>query len=143
MAPNRLFLDKIFANSFMQIKPKKSMLKPTLLASLILSTLFTLAHASSLENSLIEGVKFLDDVTKVEWYRVDGRSLNIGWRGIPQFFPHTSRRAATRATISTGREIHVWAVPHNQKKWTVGGGESHICSVSAKNGRVKTDTCPH
>ena len=143
MAPNRLFLEKIFANSFMQIKPKKSMLKPTLLASLILSTLFTLAHASSLENSLIEGVKFLDDAPKVEWYRVDGRSLIVGWRGIPQFFPHTNRRAATRATISTGREIHVWAVPHNQKKCTVGGGESHICSVSAKNGRVKTDTCPH
>ena len=126
----------------MQIEPKKSMLKPTLLAILILSTFFTLAHANSLENALIDGVKFLDDVPEVEWYRVDGRSLIIGWRGIPQCFPHTNRRAATRATISTGREVHVWAVRHNQKKWTVGGGESHICSVTAKNGRVKTDTCP-
>tara|TARA_B100000809_G_scaffold239360_1_gene260853 strand:- start:207 stop:590 length:384 start_codon:yes stop_codon:yes gene_type:complete len=126
----------------MQIEPKKSMLKPTLLAILILSTFFTSAHANSLENALIDGVKFLDDVPEVEWYRVDGRSLIIGWRGIPQFFPHTNRRAAIRATISTGREVHVWAVRHNQKKWTVGGGESHICSVTAKNGRVKTDTCP-
>ena len=126
----------------MQIEPKKSMLKPTLLAILILSTFFTSAHANSLENTLIDGVKFLDDVSEAEWYRVDGRSLIIGWRGIPQFFPHTNRRAATRATISTGREVHVWAVRHNQKKWTVGGGESHICSVTAKNGRVKTDTCP-
>ena len=126
----------------MQIEPKKSMLKPTLLAILILSTFFTSAHANSLENTLIDGVKFLDDVSEVEWYRVDGRSLIIGWRGIPQFFPHTNRRAATRATISTGREVHVWAVRHNQKKWTVGGGESHIYSVTAKNGRVKTDTCP-
>lgn len=126
----------------MQIEPKKSMLKPTLLAILILSTFFTSAHANSLENALIDGVKFLDDVPEVEWYRVDGRSLIIGWRGIPQFFPNTNRRAATRATISTGREVHVWAVRHNQKKWTVGGGESHICPVTAKNGRVKTDTCP-
>ena len=126
----------------MQIEPKKSMLKPTLLAILILSTFFTSAHANSLENTLIDGVKFLDDVSEAEWYWVDGRSLIIGWRGIPQFFPHTNRRAATRATISTGREVHVWAVRHNQKKWTVGGGESHICSVTAKNGRVKTDTCP-
>ena len=118
------------------------MLKPILLAILILSTFFTSAHANSLENALIDGVKFLDDVPEVEWYRVDGRSLIIGWRGIPQFFPHTNRRAATRATISTGREVHVWAVRHNQKKWTVGGGESHICPVTAKNGRVKTDTCP-
>ena len=100
----------------MQIEPKKSMLKPTLLAILILSTFFTSAHANSLENALIDGVKFLDDVPEVEWYRVDGRSLIIGWRGIPQFFPHTNRRAATRATISTGREVHVWAVRHNQKK---------------------------
>ena len=126
----------------MQIEPKKSMLKSTLLAILILSTFFTSAHANSLGNALIDGVKFLDDVPEVEWYRVDGRSLIIGWRGILQFFPHTNRRAATRATISTGREVHVWAVRHNQKKWTVGGGESHICSVTAKNGRVKTDTCP-
>ena len=100
----------------MQIEPKKSMLKPTLLAILILSTFFTSAHANSLENALIDGVKFLDDVPEVEWYRVDGRSLIIGWRGIPQFFPHTNRRASTRATISTGREVHVWAVRHNQKK---------------------------
>ena len=71
----------------MQIEPKKSMLKPTLLAILILSTFFTSAHANSLENALIDGVKFLDDVPEVEWYRVDGRSLIIGWRGIPQFFP--------------------------------------------------------
>ena len=118
------------------------MLKPILLAILILLTSLTFSHANSLEKAMIEGVKFLDDAPKVERYRVDGRSLNIGWRGIPQFFPHTNRRAAMRATISTGREIHVWAVPHNQKKWTVGGGESHICSVTAKNGRVKTDTCP-
>ena len=126
----------------MQIEPKKSMLKPTLLAILILSTFFTSAHANSLENALIDGVKFLDDVPEVEWYRVDGRSLIIGWRGIPQFFPHTNRRAAMRATISTGREIQVWAVRHNQKKWAVGSGESHICTVTARNGRVKTDTCP-
>ena len=51
----------------MQIEPKKSMLKPTLLAILILSTFFTSAHANSLENALIDGVKFLDDVPEVEW----------------------------------------------------------------------------
>ena len=118
------------------------MLKPILLAILILLTSLTFSHANSLEKAMIEGVKFLDDAPKVEWYRVDGRSLIIGWRGIPQFFPHTNRRAAMRATISTGREIQVWAVRHNQKKWAVGGGESHICTVTARHGRVKIDTCP-
>jgi hypothetical protein len=32
---------------------------------------------------MIEGVKFLDEIPEVEWYRVDRKSLIIGWRGIP------------------------------------------------------------
>ena len=119
------------------------MVKSALLASLFLSMLPSFAHANSMENALIKGVMFLDDVPQVEWYRVDGNSLIIGWKGIPQFFPHTNRRAAIRATLATGRKIHVWAVRHNQKKWSVGSGEPHICSVSAKNGRVESDTCPY
>ena len=118
------------------------MFKSILLASLFLSMSLNFASANSLERSMIEGVKFLDDVPEVEWYRVDGRTLIIGWKGIPHLFPHTNRKAARRAAIATGKEIHVWAVRHNQKKWTVGSGKSHICSVLAKNGRVKTDTCP-
>jgi hypothetical protein len=119
-----------------------------MLKSILFITLFTLsslsfAHATALKDSMIKGVKFLDDVSEVEWYRVEGRSVIIGWKGVPQFFTRLNRRAATRATISTGREISVWAVRHNQKKWKIGGGEPHICFVIAKNGRVKTDTCPH
>jgi hypothetical protein len=119
------------------------MLKSSLLASFILLASFSFAHANALEDAIIEGVKFLDEVQEVEWYRVEGKSLIIGWKGIPQFFTHTNRRAATRATISTGREIRVWAVRHNQKKWKVGSGESHTCFIIAKNARVTTDTCPH
>jgi hypothetical protein len=120
------------------------MFKAILRTSLILLTSFTLAQANALEDSLIQGIKFLDDVPEVEWYRADGRSLIIGWKGIPRLFPHTNRKAAIRAALSTGSEIHVWAVRHNQKKWAVGSGESHICSVTAKNnGRIKSDTCPY
>ncbi|MBC8286457.1 MAG: hypothetical protein H8E42_03175 [Nitrospinae bacterium] len=117
------------------------MLKSTLLVSLFLSLCLNFAHANTLENALIEGVKFLDDVPGVEWYRVDGRTLIIGWKGIPRVFPHTNRKAARRATIATGKEIHVWAVRHNQRKWSVGSGISSICSVLARNGRVQSDTC--
>jgi hypothetical protein len=119
------------------------MLKSILLVCLIILASPSFAHTNALENSLIEGVKFLDDVPEVGWYRVSGKSLIIGWKGIPKLFPRINRRAATRATISTGREIRVWAVRHNQKKWKVGGGDAHICFVIAKNGRVKTDTCPN
>lgn len=119
------------------------MLKYTLLASLFLSLSINFAHASALESALIQGVKFLDDVPEVEWYRVDENTLIIGWKGIPKFFPHTNRKAAIRGTISTGKKVQVWAVRHNQKKWAVGSGAPFICSVSAINGRVKTDTCPY
>ena len=118
------------------------MLKSTLLASLFLSLSLNFAHASALESALIEGVKFLDDVPEVEWYRVDGNTLVIGWKGIPRFFTRTIRKAAIRGTITTGKKVKVWAVRHNQKKWAIGKGQSFICSVSAKNGRVKSDTCP-
>ncbi|MBC8284642.1 MAG: hypothetical protein H8E32_12570 [Nitrospinae bacterium] len=99
------------------------------------------AHSSSLEKNMIEGVKFLDTISEVEWYKVEGRSLVIGWKGIPKFFPHTNRKAAMRANIATGREVHVWAVRHTQKNWQVGSGRSYICFVSAINGRVKNGNC--
>ncbi len=119
------------------------MLKLALLATLFLSLSTNFVHASALENALIEGVKFLDDVPEVDWYRVDGSTLIIGWKGLPQFFARTNRKAAIRGTITTGKKVQVWAVRHNQKTWAIGSGQSHICSVSAINGRVKTDTCPN
>ena len=117
------------------------MFKPALLTSLTLYFFVSLAHASSFEDALIKGVRFLDGVPEVEWYHVKGKSLIIGWKSIPQTFPHTNRKAALRATKITNQEIHVWAVRHNQKKWSVGSGESYICLVTARNGHVKKDNC--
>ena len=57
------------------------MLKSTLLVSLFLSLSINFAHASALESSLIEGVKFLDDVPEEEGYREDGSTLIIWWKG--------------------------------------------------------------
>ncbi|MBL4664959.1 MAG: hypothetical protein JKY23_03250 [Nitrospinaceae bacterium] len=99
------------------------------------------ALSSSFKSNMIKGVKFLDDVEEVEWYKVEGKSLIIGWKGVPKYLRHTNRKAAIRGNIATGREIHVWAVRHTQKKWQVGSGKSYICFVSAINGRVKTGNC--
>ncbi len=108
----------------------------------ILALIFSIpAQPSSLKKNMIEGVKFLDTVPEVEWYKVEGRSLIIGWKGIPKFFPHMNRKAAIRANIATSREVHVWAVRHTQKNWHVGSGKSYICFVSANNGRVSTGNC--
>ncbi len=110
----------------------------TILLSLSLSTT---AYSTSLEKNLIKGVKFLDDVSEVEWYKVEGKSVIIGWKGLPKFFPHTNRKAAIRGSISTGREVHVWSVRSTAKNWSVGSGKSYICFVSAINGRVKNGNC--
>jgi hypothetical protein len=64
------------------------MLKSTLLVSLFLSLSIKFSHASALESSLIERVKFLDDVPEVEGCREDGSTLLIGWKGMPDFFSH-------------------------------------------------------
>ncbi len=101
------------------------------------------AQSSSFDELIIDGVKFLDKVPEVEWYKVDGESLIIGWRGIPKFFPHMNRKAAVRGSIATGHKVHVWAVRHTQKNWNVGSGKSYICFLTAMNGRIKNDTCRH
>ena len=76
------------------------MFKPILLVSLFLLLSSNFAHASALESSLIEGVKFLDDVLEVEGCRGDGSTLIIGWKGMPNFFTHTNLKAAIRGTIT-------------------------------------------
>lgn len=117
------------------------MFKPALLASFMLYFFVSLAHADSFEAALIKEVHFLDSIPEVEWYHVEGKNLIIGWKSIPPAFPRTNRKAALQATRVTNQEIHVWAVRHNQKKWSVGSGESYICLVTARNGHVKKDNC--
>ena len=99
------------------------------------------AQATSLEKNMIKGAKFLDDISEVGWYRVEGKSLIIGWKGLPNDLPHTNRKAAIRGSIATGREVHVWSVRSSQKNWNVGSGKAYICFISAINGRVKNGNC--
>jgi hypothetical protein len=113
----------------------------TFLALILALNITSPAQSASFKNNIIKGVKFLDDTEEVEWYRVEGKSLIIGWKGVPKYLPHTNRRAAIRGSLATGREVHVWAVRHTQKKWKVGSGKSYICFVSAINGRVKNGNC--
>ena len=66
------------------------------------------AQSSSFKNNIIKGVKFLDDTEEVEWYRVEGKSLIIGWKGVPKYLPHTNRRAAIRGSLATGRKNYTF-----------------------------------
>ena len=114
----------------------------TTLSILIFALIISIpAQSASFKENMIKGVKFLDTIPEVDWYKVEGRNLIIGWKGIPIFFPHNNRKAAIRANIATSREIHVWAVRHTQRNWSVGSGKSYICFVTAINGRVKHGNC--
>lgn len=43
------------------------------------------AQSSSFKKNIIKGVKFLDDTEEVECYRVEGKSMIIGWKGLPKY----------------------------------------------------------
>jgi hypothetical protein len=66
------------------------MLKLILLVSLFLLLSSNFAHASALESSMIEVVKFLEHIPALEGYREDGNTLFIVWKGMPNFSPHTN-----------------------------------------------------
>ncbi len=80
------------------------MFKSILLASLFLSMSLSFASANSTGISMTEGVKFLDDVPEAKWYRMDGSTLIIGWKGISHPFSHTNQKAARRAATATRKE---------------------------------------
>jgi hypothetical protein len=74
------------------------------------------AQSSSFQNNLIRGVKSLDDIEEIEWYRVEGKNLLIGWKGVPKYLQHTNCRAGILGSIATGHELHIWAVRHTHEK---------------------------
>ena len=73
------------------------------------------AQSSSFKNNLIRGVKFLDDIEKIEWYRVEGKNLLIGWKGVPKYIQHTNRKPGIWVRIASGLDVDIWTVRHAQK----------------------------
>lgn len=87
-----------------------------------------------------EGVKFLDKVDKVSWYKIDGKDIIIGWKGVPDNFYGLNHRTAVKASMSNLYEVNVWSVRHRQKDWLPGKG-GQICVTTAKFGRLGKSNC--
>ncbi|MDC0946289.1 hypothetical protein OAS18_02055 [Nitrospinaceae bacterium] len=88
------------------------------------------AQSSSFKKNIIKGVKFLDDTEEVEWYRVEGKSLIIIWKGLPKYLQHTNRRATIYGSLATGREKYTfgpYAMRRKNRRWEV---ESPIIALS-------------
>ena len=94
----------------------------SLLALILAFNITSPAQSSSFKNNIIRGVKFLDETEEVEWYRVEGKSLIIGWKGVPNYLQHTNRRAAIRGSLATGLEKYtfgLYAIRRKNRKWKV------------------------
>ena len=86
-----------------------------------------------------EGIHFLDDVKKVEWYKVEGEHIIVGWKGLPDDFYTLNYQTALEASKLTRNKVYVWAVRYHQKDWVPGEGGQICISTAAKGVSVKTN----
>jgi hypothetical protein len=106
---------------------------------LVLSLSFIPISMASAEN-LEKDVKFLEKVDAVGWYKVDGKNIIIGWKGLPDTFYGWNHRTAVKASLASLYEVNVWSVRHRQKNWAPGSG-GQICVTTAKYGRLGKSNC--
>ena len=107
---------------------------------LVLAFLCLPVLAGATQKSLQPTVQFLDNIQKVEWYKVEGRNIIIGWKGFPDDFYHLNYKAALNASKSTLYEVYVWSVRYPQKDWSPGEG-GQICITTAQMGRFGKSNC--
>ena len=116
---------------------KKSLLIRAGLLFLILWLIPTSALASQ---SLKSGIHFLNDVKKVDWYKIDGRHIIIGWKGnLSDDFYSLNNRTAQNASRFILNRVYVWTVPSHKKGWVPDEGGQICISTAAKGGSVKTN----
>jgi hypothetical protein len=114
-------------------------LKKVMLGFLILS-LWLIPTSTLAAGKSYEGITFLDDVKKVEWYKIDGRHIIVGWKGLPDDFYQWNYKTAIKASKLSRQKVHVWSVRYNQKLWSPGEG-GQICITTATWGRFEKTNC--
>lgn len=107
---------------------------------LILALWFLPASAGAFEKTVTNQIRFLDYVENVEWYKINGQNIIIGWKGLPDNFYAYNHRAAVKASKSSIYKVYVWSVRYPQKDWSPGRG-GHLCITTAKFGRFGKSSC--
>ncbi len=97
-------------------------------------------NVGATQNSLLKRIQFLDSIQKVQWYKIEGRKVIIGWKGIPDNFYGLNYKAALNASKSSLYEVQVWSVRYPRKDWSPGDG-GQVCITTAKKGRVGKCSC--
>lgn len=111
-----------------------------LLASILTLMAYTPVWASPFDKLLAESLEYLKEIPEIEWIKYDRENVILGWKGIPGKFTSVNRRAAVKASKSTGHTVIIWSVRHFQKDYKVGRG-TYICNTTADNGKVITSSC--
>ena len=118
----------------------KAMKNKTTVTVLMLALWLLPITAGAAQKTLVKRVQFLDKIQKVEWYKVEGKNIIIGWKGIPDNFYGLNCRADLDASKSSLYEVHVWSVRYPQKNWSPGDG-GQVCITSAKMGCFGKSSC--
>ena len=111
-----------------------------IIVSLLILALWFVPASMLAAQDLAKGVKFLDHVKKVEWYKSSGKHIIIGWKGLPDDFYQWNYKSTLNASKLSQYEVYVWAVRYHQKNWSPGEG-GQICITTATRGRFGKTNC--
>ncbi len=115
-------------------------MKRNLIAGFLILAFWFIPASTLAGQQLKQGITFLDNVEKVEWYRVNGKHIIIGWKGLPDDFYQWNYKTALKASKLSHYEVYVWAVRYHQKNWSPGEG-GQICITTATRGRFGKTNC--
>ena len=85
----------------------------------------------------------LREDSNIAWVDVEGSSIFIGWKTIPDDFGMSNRMAAFSAHKALQDTAEVWSLRSWQQGWRPAqkGGITPICRTIAYGGKVQASTC--
>ncbi|MBC8287019.1 MAG: hypothetical protein H8E42_06040 [Nitrospinae bacterium] len=107
---------------------------------LVLAFWFFPVSLGASQKNLQNRIKFLDNIENVEWYRVEGQNVIIGWKGVPENFYSWNHKTAVKASKASLYEVYVWSVRYTQKDWSPGKG-GQLCITTAQMSRFGKSSC--
>jgi hypothetical protein len=84
---------------------------------------------------------YLKENSDIAWLELEGSSVFIGWKTIPEDFEVINRGAAFNAHKTIQDTAEVWSLRSWQQGWRPGSSGDPICRTIAYGGKVQASTC--
>lgn len=106
--------------------------------------LISIPSSSRNEQKLKSELSYLNSVSDISWFEIDGRAVYIGFREVPKDLRGIVNSAAQNGSRAIdGGAFSAWAVLHAERGWRQGQRKpGFICSAHARRGIVKDSDCP-